>query len=536
MAPAKQCASQAGAKGAVKKSNASSCPPLLARDVVAAVESLYADELQPTSRILHKRLSERVACATHRIRDLQQLRAICEANPLLMVAEEGGSDWSACLVGRKLNFKDVHDPVDSYPEELWTHLKAYIERCPCDSAAVRLPGGRYESAKALRQQCPAFLAGRSLGEVCHIVQLALTQRKILGYSNGCMVPYQHSQSQAKEKCASLQRPCSGSGGNVASMPLATWDVARSCLQEILESAPSHEVPLPNVKRFFCSRFNIQLSETMLGYSKVSDLLQDEHFHDICTIKLRGSSYVVVLVEKEERSIISLSEHLFPCHDSCNPANADSEQLLQSNSCMDHDMPLTLEDADFTPQGAALACPDITLDQGTSTNEEDLGPSFQSEMARLAGEHYAGIVKNTFIHASTCLVRDSRRNLTVPKGMALSRGIVVDRELEDDPEDSSSESTVAQSSDLVKPVPLSGSSSDESFPGLHDIAQSEHHQKPEQGIGDEVKPSPKATLPFEKPVSCTDSLASDGQAQAGAGDSVGHDPSGNQLRRVTFSCP
>jgi len=528
MAPSKQCASQAGAKGAVKKSNASSYSPLLARDVVAAVESLYADELQPTSRILHKRLSERVACAPHRIRDLQQLRAICEANPLLMVAEEAGSDWSACLVGHKPNFKDVHDPVDSYPEELWVHLKAYIERCPCDSAAVRLPGGRYESAKALRQQCPAFLAGRSLGEVCHVVQLALTRRKILGYSNGCMVPYQHSQSQAKEKCASLQRPCSGSGGNVASMPIATWDVARSCLQEILESAPSHEVPLPNVKRFFCSRFNIQLSETMLGYSKVSDLLQDKHFHDICGIKLQGSSYVVCLVEKEERSIISLSEHLFPSHDSCNPATADSEQLLQSNAYMDHDMPLVLEDADLTPRSTALAGPDTTLEQGTSTDEEDLGPSFQSEIARLAGEHYAGIVKNTFIHASTCIVRDSRRNLTVPKGMALSRGIVVDRELGDDPEDSSSESTVAQSSDLVNPVPLSGSSSDESFPGLHDIAQSEHHLKHiGPGSGDEVKPSPKATLLFEKPVCCADSLSSDEQAQAGAGNSFG---------RVTFSCP
>lgn len=458
----KLCASHARPKAAAKKSNSAFCPPLLARDVVAAVESLYADDLQPTSRILQKRISERIAPAPCS-RDLQRLRAICTANPLLMVVAEGGSDWSACLVGREPNFKDVHDTTDSYPEEMWVNLKAYIERCPCNSAAVRLPGGRYESAKALRQQCPAFLGGRSLGEVCHIVQLALNQRKILGYSNGCMVPYHHSQSQAKENCAKLQRACSGSGGDPARMPVATWDVARSCLQQILESAPSHEVPLPNVKRFFCSRFNVQLSETLLGYSKVSDLLQDSHFHDICRVKLQGSSYMVSLAEKQESSVISLSDNLFPSEESCIPA-ADHSEQLQSNAFVQFYMPQTCQDAHFTNPSNAP----VVLDAGLVD-----APSFKEE------ERCDWVVKNTFIHAAASMdFRVKRRNLTVPKEMSLSKGgmplsetAAENVELADAPDSPLSGSTGVLSCDQ-KPISLSRSNSNESYFEL----EAERHQQ------------------------------------------------------------
>jgi len=53
------------------------------------------------------------------------------------------------------------------------------------------------------------------------------------------------------------------------------------------------VPLPNVKRLFRSRFQLDLSETALGHSRISDLLQDTRFQDICTLQSRGNTYVVV---------------------------------------------------------------------------------------------------------------------------------------------------------------------------------------------------------------------------------------------------
>ncbi|CAE7223439.1 rsmB [Symbiodinium natans] len=52
------------------------------------------------------------------------------------------------------------------------------------------------------------------------------------------------------------------------------------------------IPLSNVKRLFRSRFHIELSETALGHSKLSELLQDPRLQDICSVRLQGHGYVV----------------------------------------------------------------------------------------------------------------------------------------------------------------------------------------------------------------------------------------------------
>jgi hypothetical protein len=53
------------------------------------------------------------------------------------------------------------------------------------------------------------------------------------------------------------------------------------------------VPLSNVKRQFRAEFQLELSETMLGHSKLSSLLQDDRFGDICMVQLEGQGYTVV---------------------------------------------------------------------------------------------------------------------------------------------------------------------------------------------------------------------------------------------------
>merc|ERR1719446_19478 len=103
--------------------------------------------------------------------------------------------------------------------------------------------------------------------------------------------------------------------------MASWDTARQYLQDILESSAKLSpdsigtVPLSNVKRLFRSKFQTELSETKLGHSKLSELLQDERFADICRVQLQGHGYIVVQVKpvaKEEvqaNQTISLSEAL-----------------------------------------------------------------------------------------------------------------------------------------------------------------------------------------------------------------------------------
>jgi len=51
-----------------------------------------------------------------------------------------------------------------------------------------LPGGRYACAQALVQRRVTCIRGMSLGQVCHLVQLALGHRKILGYKMELLRP------------------------------------------------------------------------------------------------------------------------------------------------------------------------------------------------------------------------------------------------------------------------------------------------------------------------------------------------------------
>lgn len=267
--------------------------PMDVPEVVAGIESLYKDELKPYGRILRKRLAERASAAGlgNIDVDIKRLRQVCECLPWLCIQAEEGGDWSAVVRGRPANFIDVYSPRDLYSPEMWRAAGAYF--ASLDDASMVLPGGRYSCAQALAARNLPFLIGLSLGQVCHVVQLAISQKKLLGYLNGAVVPYVRSQSMVKERCAERGRPCTSAARGTST--LATWDVVRSCLVDILKGMQPglSSIPLSNVKRLFRSRFHVELSETALGHSKLSELLQDYRLHDICTVRLQGHGYVVL---------------------------------------------------------------------------------------------------------------------------------------------------------------------------------------------------------------------------------------------------
>jgi len=264
-------------------------------EVFSSIETLYKDELKPYGRILRKRLVERAiekkGCSNVDV-DIQDVKDLCMACfPKLCVHAEEGGEWSVTIGGRKSCFVDVYSPNDNYPTDLWERAAVYFDGV--QESIMVLPGGRYSCAQALMACQLPFLAGRSLGQVSHIVQLAISQKKMLGYLNGAVVPYKYSQSMVKEKCAERQRPCMGSMRRAKK--LATWDNVRTCLQQVLKScvADSGFIPLSNVKRLFRSKCRLELSETALGHSKLSELLQDDRLSDVCDVQLHGHGYIVI---------------------------------------------------------------------------------------------------------------------------------------------------------------------------------------------------------------------------------------------------
>jgi len=262
-----------------------------------AVKSLYSDGLRPFGRLLRKRLTE-LAALTRSFApteaSLLGLRSVCEASAKLDVVIEDGGDWSALLAGEPLTFVDFYDMNDTYPPELWTALSAYLETLGGDEAL--LPGGRYACAQALLKTGLPCLAGRRLGEVCHIVELGMSQKKLLGYLNGAITPYGCSQSMLKDTAA-VRRTGTGS----EHFPLATWDNVRAHIIAILASATrkgKKQVPLSTLKRLFRSRFRTEFCETALGYTRISDLLQDQRICDVCSVRLSESGYFIVPVQQQ----------------------------------------------------------------------------------------------------------------------------------------------------------------------------------------------------------------------------------------------
>jgi len=277
-------------------------------EVVASVKSLCADELKPYGRVLLKRLRERAAETaaaalglspgaidpdTMPKIDPKQLRKVCQRCPQLRVDAEDGQEFSVTLVGCRGTFLDVCSQFDPYPQEMWLAARTYIQSLSDED--MYLPGGRYACARALAGSSLPFLAGFSLGQICHIVQLAISQKQILGHMKGHLVPYSHSENWLKQQHALYQQPL-GAHKSASFLPIATWDEVREHLMELLEMESNPErgvVTLSNVKRLFRSHFQLELSETALGHPRVFDLLQDVRLHDICIVQTHGNGQLLV---------------------------------------------------------------------------------------------------------------------------------------------------------------------------------------------------------------------------------------------------
>jgi hypothetical protein len=313
-----------------------------------------------------------------------------------------------------------------------------------------LPGGRYACAQELIRRGLPFFGSYCFGQVCHIVQLAISQRKLLGYLDGAVVPYARSQSMLKEHCAAQNQNCPGK--SVCPWPTATWDMVRACMREILSSSgcedtvaagPPGTMPLSNVKRLFRSRFHMELSETALGYSKLSELLTDTRLQDICTVQLHRQGYVVVpraahaeVVPMEPVAWYNADVGMAQCFaDACaaTPHTPRQPQALCVNEtfefaqpsqtfCVGEPLEFDFEDndaCDGSPGCEAEPLCAITQMKPLKVPASALSPSVLAKDGRIGS-----CVRNTFIHAApappTPLPKGvgtaSRRSRSLPKDM------------------------------------------------------------------------------------------------------------------------
>lgn len=234
-----------------------------------AVHSLYADQVKPYGRILRKRIAEQALELTTALGlsemdiDPFALRQTCERCNWLSVIEEDAGEWVCLINGKDMCFVDATDPNDSYAEDVWVEFAKYLDSIShlgSKDPQVKFPGGRYACAKELQGRHLPFLEARTLGEICHIVQLAITQKLLLGYTDGCLVPFKLSQTRKKRDSATVQQPLQSRNNR----PSATMDEVVEFMQDVMDKAwiqsPASRsqkgptIPLSNVKRMFRSQY------------------------------------------------------------------------------------------------------------------------------------------------------------------------------------------------------------------------------------------------------------------------------------------
>jgi hypothetical protein len=267
---------------------------------------MYADQVKPYGRLLRKRIVEQAEMLGLGQVEVDEaaLRQACICNQCLHIVQEEAGEWVCYMHGKQVSFIDATDPKDCYPPELWQAFEEYLEYLAnfaggADEEKAKLPGGRYACAKELKDRNLYFLQGRPLGQICHIVQLAISQKHLLGHTDMGLVPYRLSHTAKKHASAKMQKAVPTRGNR----PVATMDDVVRIMQVEMQKAwiqaqssiPPQEpsIPLSNIKRIFRGSYKMDLSETFLGCSKVSELFENEpRLRNICSVKLREHGYVV----------------------------------------------------------------------------------------------------------------------------------------------------------------------------------------------------------------------------------------------------
>merc|ERR1712070_1313882 len=155
---------------------------------------------------------------------------------------------------------------------------------------------------------------------------------------------------------------------VSDLTLATWETARTYLRIILSDSMksgTDSVPLSNIKRIFRSQFSTELSETSLGHSKLSELLQDAKLSDICTVRLLEQGYFVVpqfsLTENTSADATATRWSDFAYTPSLMDMTSQPFSFAQAERvvfCLDE--PPNMDEVSSEDDSTVLSCPDDLL--------------------------------------------------------------------------------------------------------------------------------------------------------------------------------
>jgi hypothetical protein len=244
--------------------------------VFKAVNSLYDDDLRPNLGLVRRRLKELYDVLVP-ITDLRKLiQSLVKAE--VLVVQGDPQEPVLTLTARPAgSFIDPMDPHEPYDAGIFQRLQVLMDAVAASDRDRLYKGGRYGMAQQLRSVEMQELQVFSLGQVCHIVQLAIGKR-IVGYrKGGALVPYQLSDS-----C--LKNAADAGDASSIDLPVPIKSVAelRAVLLVLWMDPENRQgLPLSLVKDRIEQATKRALSEHALGFAKLSHLFSTAELEGCC---------------------------------------------------------------------------------------------------------------------------------------------------------------------------------------------------------------------------------------------------------------
>jgi hypothetical protein len=224
------------------------------------LESLYQDRIRPMASYVKGRLKEK-SCAEPLVKNFPDLYG--RHPDLFLVQRTDSSDEPAFfLVNEPSWFKgwvDIDSQQDPYDEVMWEAFGKFLE------GEHAFAGGRYGMARELMQRSLACLAEYSLGEVCHIVQLAIQRRNLIVYHRKMLKPIQTVLCQSDQADA---------GAAAEGEEIKGMDDLCQVLFRMLVHHPQG-IRLCRMKQMVKHEFSRRLSETAFQCTKLVELFNRE---------------------------------------------------------------------------------------------------------------------------------------------------------------------------------------------------------------------------------------------------------------------
>jgi len=239
--------------------------------LVSSLESLYEDRIKPLANYVKGRLKEKSAPESV----TKNFVEFYAKQPEIFEVQRPTSENEEAIVFLKTEptwFKgwvDIDSPDDPYEEVTWEALAKFLD------GEHAFAGGRYGMARELMQRNLDFLKGHSLGEVCHIVQLAIQTRKLIVYHRKMLKPIQTvlCQMQPDDDAANGEGvPDVGADDDAAE--ITTMDDLCVVLFKMLQTHPQG-LRLCRLKQMIKHEFQRKLSEMTFRCTKLIELFNTE---------------------------------------------------------------------------------------------------------------------------------------------------------------------------------------------------------------------------------------------------------------------